>query len=155
MRLALSTAPATDAVTIAEVRDWLNFVQGVVEDDDTLELLIDEVYDYVESRLNRKILTQTWKVYLDEDEVLSDIRLPLVPLVSVSSTGIKATDSSDVQTTVTSTNYQVIAGENPRIRLLPASDASWSSQTRAKAACRLAAATLIAKKARQAKANWL
>jgi len=128
MRLALSTPPITDAVTVAEVRDWLNFVQGVVEDDDTLELLIDEVYDYLEHRLNRKICTQTWKVYLDESEVLSDIRLTLVPLVSVSSTGIKATDSSDVQTTVTSTNYQVIVGENPRITLTE--DGEWPTDLR-------------------------
>jgi len=106
----------------------LNFVQGVVEDDDTLEMLVDEVYDYLENRLNRKILTQTWKVYLDESEVLSDIRLPLVPLVSVSSTGIKATDSDGVQTTVTSTNYQVIAGENPRI--VVTEDGEWPTDLR-------------------------
>jgi len=128
MRLALSTAPAADAITIAEAREWLNFVPGTVEDDTVLELLIDEVYDYLEHRLNRKICTQTWKIYLDECEVLSDIRLPLVPLVSVSSTGIKATDSDGVQTTVTSTNYQVIAGENPRIVLTE--DGEWPTDLR-------------------------
>jgi uncharacterized phiE125 gp8 family phage protein len=128
MRLALSTAPATDAITIAEAREWLNFVPGAVEDDSVLESLIDEVYDYLEHRLNRKICTQTWKLYLDECEVLSEIRVPLVPLVSVSSTGIKATDSDDVQTTVTSTNFQVIAGENPRIVLTD--DGEWPTDLR-------------------------
>jgi len=126
MRLALSTAPAADAITIAEAREWLNFVPGTVEDDTVLELLIDEVYDYLEHRLNRKICTQTWKIYLDECEVLSEIRMPLVPLVSVSS--ISATDSSAVKTTVTSTNYQVIAGENPRIVLTE--DGEWPTDLR-------------------------
>jgi len=126
MRLALSTAPAADAITIAEAREWLNFVPGAVEDDTVLELLIDEVYDYLEHRLNRKICTQTWKIYLDECEVLSEIRMPLVPLVSVSS--ISATDSSGVKTTVTSTNYQVIAGENPRIVLTE--DGEWPTDLR-------------------------
>ena len=128
MRLALSTAPATDAVTLAEVRDWLNFVQGIVEDDDVLETLIDEVYDYIENRTNRKILTQTWKVYLDKDEVSASIRLPLVPLVSIAASAVLATDSDGTQTTVDATNYQVIAGENPRIVLTD--DGEWPTDLR-------------------------
>lgn len=126
MRLALSTAPITDPVALAEVRDWLNFVQGVVEDDDTLELLVDEVYDHLEHRTNRKILTQTWKLYLDEGEVTESIRVPLVPLVSVSS--ISATDSDGVASTVAASNYQVIPGENPRIVLTE--DGEWPTDLR-------------------------
>ena len=99
---------------------------GVVEDDSVLELLIDEAMDYLENRTNRKILTQTWTAELDWLEVSECIRLPLVPLVSVSS--IKTYDDDGAETTVTSTNYQVRAGEDPRIVLT--SDGEWPDDAR-------------------------
>jgi len=126
MQLTLVTAPTTDAVTLAEVRQWLNFTHGVTEDDDVLESLIDEVYDYIENQTNRKILTQTWKVTLDWDEVGAVIRLPLVRAVSVSS--IVTTDDDGDDTTVTSTNYRLRAGENPRIVLTE--DGEWPTDAR-------------------------
>ena len=115
MQLALTTAPTTDAVALAEVRAWLNLTPGLVEDDAVIERLIDEAYDELESMTNRKILGQAWTYTIDSAEIGDPIRLPLVPLVSVSS--IKTTDDDDAVTTVTSTNYQVRGGENPRIVL--------------------------------------
>jgi hypothetical protein len=64
---------------------------------------------------NRRILGQTWTYTIDSAEISDSIRLPLVPLVSVSS--ITTTDDDGDETTVTSTNYQVRGGENPRIVL--------------------------------------
>ena len=115
MQLDLTTAPTTDAVALAEVRAWLNLTPGLVEDDAVIERLIDEAYDELESMTNRRILGQTWTYTIDSAEIGDPIRLPLVPLVSVSS--IKTTDDDDTVTTVTSTNYQVRGGENPRIVL--------------------------------------
>lgn len=117
MQLTLVTAPTTDAVTLSEVRQWLAFTSGVTEDDGVLEALIDEVYDYIEAQTNRKILTQTWKVTLDADEIADTIRLPLVPAVSMSSTAIVTTDDDGSETIVNATNYRLRAGENPRIVL--------------------------------------
>ena len=128
MQLTLVTAPAADAVTLSEARQWLNFTSGLTEDDDVLEALINEVYDYVETQTNRKILTQTWKVTLDWDEVGDTIRLPLVPAVSMSSTAIVTTDDDGSETTVTATNYQLRAGENPRIVLTE--DGEWPTDAR-------------------------
>ena len=126
MQLTLVTAPTTDAVALSEVRQWLNFTAGINDDDDVLEVLIDEIHDYLENQTNRKILTQTWKVTLDADEVGATIRLPLVPVVSVSS--IVTTDDDGDDTTVTSTNYQLRAGENPRITLTQ--DGEWPTDMR-------------------------
>jgi len=126
MKLTQTTAPTTTAVSLAEARAWLNMTPGITEDDAVLELLIDEAVDYLEHRTNRKLLAQTWTLQLDWSEVSECIRLPLVPLVSVSS--IKTTDDDGVETTVTSTNYQVRAGEDPRIVLT--SDGEWPSDAR-------------------------
>ena len=126
MQLTLATAPVTDAVTLAEARQWLNFTAGITEDDDILRVLIDEAYDFLENRTNRKMLGQTWTLTLDESEVSSVMRLPLVPLVSVSS--IVTTDDDGDTTTVASTNYQVRGGENPRIVLTD--DGEWPTDMR-------------------------
>jgi uncharacterized phiE125 gp8 family phage protein len=117
MQLTLVTAPTTDAVALSEVRQWFNFTAGINDDDDVLEVLIGEIHDYLENQTNRKILTQTWKVTLDANEIADTIRLPLVPVVSMSSTAIVTTDDDGSETTVNATNYQLRAGENPRITL--------------------------------------
>jgi hypothetical protein len=65
-------------------------------------------------------------VYLDADEIQSTIHLPCVPLVSVSS--IVTTDDDGTDTTVNATNYQVRAGENPRITLTQSG--SWPTDAR-------------------------
>jgi uncharacterized phiE125 gp8 family phage protein len=115
MRLTLSAAPTTTPVALAEVRSWLNLTPGLDEDDAVIERLIDEAYDELESMTNRKFLGQTWAYTIDSAGIASEIRLPLVPLVSVSS--IKTTDDDGDETTVTSTNYQIRGGENPRVVL--------------------------------------
>lgn len=126
MQLTLTTARVTDPVSLAECRQWLNFTAGITEDDEVLRTLIDEAYDFLERRTNRRMLGQTWTLTLDESEVGSVIRLPLVPLRSVSS--IKTTDDDGNETTVTSTNYQVRGGENPRVVLT--ADGEWPDDMR-------------------------
>jgi len=126
MQLTLTTAHTADPVSLGEVRRWLNFYDGVTEDEDVLEALIDEAYEELEQRTNRKFCAQTWTVTLDWDEVGDEIRLPLVPLVSVSS--IKTTDDDGTETTVGTSNYQVRAGENPRIVLTDTGE--WPSDAR-------------------------
>ena len=115
MQLELTTAPTTDPVALAEVRDWLNMTDGIIEDDDVVARLIDWAYRHLEGETNRKFLGQTWTYTLDSAEISDPIRLPLVPLVSVSS--ITTTDDDDAETLVAVSIYQVRAGENPRIAL--------------------------------------
>lgn len=126
MQLTLATAPVTDPVSLSEVRRWLNLTPGIVAEDALIEDLIAEAYDYLETETNRKMLGQTWELTLDESEVSSVIRLPLVPLVSVSS--IVTTDDDGDETTVAATNYQVRGGENPRIVLTD--DGEWPTDMR-------------------------
>ena len=126
MQLTLTTAPTTDPVALAEVRKWLNFTDGIVEDDGVLETLIDWAYTHLENQTNRKYLGQTWTYTIDSAAISNVIRLPLVPLASV--TSITTTDDDDADSVVTATNYQVRAGENPRIVLAP--DGEWPTDER-------------------------
>ena len=126
MRTVVTTAPTSDPVSVGEVRQWLNFMQNVSEDDDAVRQVIRETVDYVEHYCNRYISTQTVTVYLDGDEVESVIHLPCVPLVSVDS--IVTTDDDGDETTVAATEYQVRAGENPRINLTQSGD--WPTDAR-------------------------
>ena len=126
MRVAVETPAATDPVAVGEVRQWLNMQSNVTEDDTVLRQLMREATDYLENYCNRFILTQTVVVYLDADEIEDVIHLPCVPLVSVES--IVTTDDDGDETTVTATEYQVRAGENPRVSLTQSG--SWPTDVR-------------------------
>lgn len=126
MRLTKTIAPTLDIVSVVEARSWLAFQDGVHADDDVILNLIDEVIDSVESQTNRRLGTQTWTISLDSSEISDVIRVPLVPLVSVSS--IVTTDDDGNETAVGSTNYQVRSGLNPRITLT--ASGSWPTDCR-------------------------
>lgn len=118
MILTRTVAPAEEPITLTQARNWCGFQSGVTQDDDRITELISEIRFYLEERTHhRKIITQTWTVGLDAVEVSSWINIPLVPLQSV--TSIVVTDSAGDATAVDSSNYQVRAGENPRIVLSP------------------------------------
>jgi uncharacterized phiE125 gp8 family phage protein len=60
----------------------------------------------VEGETNRKLLTQTWKLYLDEFPDCDRIRIPFGNLQSVTSVKYKITDGTETTMTVT-TEYLV------------------------------------------------
>jgi uncharacterized phiE125 gp8 family phage protein len=130
----LVTAPAETAVTLAEAREWLAFQSGVTEDDDVITDLIGRVTAILEGNGSnqgqwngRKMITQTWKVTLDADEITDPIYPKLAPVSAV--TQIVTYDDDGNDTTVTASNYQVRTGEYPRIVLAPSG--SWPSDVRA------------------------
>lgn len=123
MRFELLTAPTADAIPLGQARRWLAFGANVVSDDDLLTELISSVVSDYERETNRKLLSQTWYLWLDATELDDMVRVPppLIPLVSVSD--ITMYDSDDVASVVASTNYQVVTGDNPRITLTD--DGEW------------------------------
>lgn len=69
MNRKLLTAPTSEPLTLAEAKDYL-----VIEDgahDEQLELLIKSARQHLEGRLNRVLIRQKWRLYLDDfmDEV--------------------------------------------------------------------------------------
>lgn len=125
MKLTQTVAPAEEPITLADARTWLGFQAGVTADDGVVTDLISEIRGYLEQRFkHRKLITQTWTVSLDEEELSgSEIKIPILPLIAISK--IEVYDDDGNASTWASTNYQERAGEDPRIVLSPTG--SWPS----------------------------
>jgi len=94
------TAASTEPVTLTEVKDQLRITTS--DDDTPLGILITAARQWVESVIDRALVTQTWKIYyggFDDDT----IEIPMPPLQSV--THVKYYDTGDTVATVSSLNY--------------------------------------------------
>lgn len=122
MSLTLVTAPQGEPLATAEL------LEHVRELDTTqasyLEALGTAAREYVESFCRRALLTQTWKLLLDEFPEADFIRLPRPPLQSV--TTLKYRDTAGTLTTWDASNYVVDTASLPgRVHL--AYGTSWPS----------------------------
>lgn len=102
MRLELVTAPATEPVTLAEVKTRLRIDNSA--DDAGVSRLIASATRYTEAHTRRAFVTQVWTLVLDAFPCGS-ISLPLPPLVSVDE--ITYVDSNGATQTLASTEYVV------------------------------------------------
>lgn len=93
-------------------------------EDDLLSALITTARQWAESFTRRAIITQTWKLYLDEWPGLSHISLPFGTLQSI--THCKYTDSTGIQNTFSSSYYSADTVSEPG-RLVLNNDQSWPS----------------------------
>lgn len=99
----LVTAPSSLPVTVQEAKDHLRVF---FDDDDILiERLIKVATAKVEQDLQRKLITQTWKMFFDKFPVVRKIDVLFGDLQSV--THIKYTDSDGTQATFASDDYDV------------------------------------------------
>lgn len=101
MALKLITAPATEPVALADVRDHLRI--DTLDEDAMLTALITAAREECEHMLGRVLITQTWEqvhpAFPDDDE----IELSMSPVVSV--TSVKYLDSAGVEQTWSASNY--------------------------------------------------
>jgi len=96
MITTIVTAPAQLPVSLDEAKDHMRVT--VTLDDGYIQGLIIAATSYVEEVLRRKLITQTWKLFMDNWPDGNYFELPYGQLQSV--THIKFTDSDDtVQTT--------------------------------------------------------
>jgi uncharacterized phiE125 gp8 family phage protein len=115
----LVTAPTLEPVAIDEAK--LDRRMTLVEEDGAVERWIRSARSRIEQYLKRGLLTQTWKLALDE--FLDEVPLPMAaPLQSV--TTIKYYDASGMQQTLSSSVYQVDTLSEPG-RVLLAVNQSW------------------------------
>ena len=103
MALKLITAPATEPVTSTEAKSHLRV--DTTADDTLIGTLITAARQHVEAHLRRALITQTWELVTDAFPVGDVLRLPLPPLVSV--TSIKYTDEDGAESTFSSGLYVV------------------------------------------------
>lgn len=98
--LKLITAPATEPVSLAEVKSQLR-IDSITEDT-YLGTLIAAAREYCEMFQNRAYITQTWELTLDGWPCFP-IKLPMPQLISV--TSIKYFDTANVEATWAASNY--------------------------------------------------
>lgn len=112
----LTTPPAEEPVTLAEIKDHLR-VSGTAEDS-LLTLYAQMAREAVEEETWRALMPQTWTLYLPGWPANGVIELPRPPLASV--TAITYTDEDGVEGTLAASNYRVDTAREPgRVVLAP------------------------------------
>ena len=122
----VATAPATEPVTLDEVKRHLRIELADSDHDLLLTDLMEAARSRCEAFLNRRLVTQTLDYFVDAFPAQDFIELPGGRLASV--TSLKYTDSDDVETTWTATNYFASTTAEPG-RLNLAFNISWPTAT--------------------------
>lgn len=101
-RPVLVTSPAIKPVTLTEAKAWLDI--GYTDKDTVITGLIGAATAHLDGWtgiLGRCLCEQTWRQ--DFDDFRSCLRLPLFPVISI--TSVKYTDTAGTEQTIPSENY--------------------------------------------------
>ena len=82
-RPILVTAPASDAVTLAQAKKQVEIADSDTAHDEHLYELIDRARDEFETDCDMCVASQTWKVYADD--VYDEMQLQKWPVQSITS----------------------------------------------------------------------
>lgn len=120
MGLTQTVAPASEPVTLGELRDQLRIDGGT--NDSELTVLNEAARMNVEHHQKRQLITATYTLKMDAFPLADTIWMPVPPLISVGS--ISYEDIDGETQTFAASKYQVeISGERGSITLEP--DESW------------------------------
>jgi len=111
MKTVLKTAPTIYPVSLKEAKQQLNIGLDWTDDDDHIDTLIATATDKVEQFLHRRLITQTWYLYLQAWPGETNIILPFGKLQSV--TAVKYTDEDGNESTWSSSEYIVDIDTDP------------------------------------------
>lgn len=148
--LSLVTAPASEPVSLSEVKAWAR-IDGS-DEDALLTSLIGAARESVEQYLRRSLITQTWKLTLDMiqsgwandlpagtydmaitelyGDLPTEVTLPKGPVQSV--TSVTTYDTTNTSSVYSSDNY-FVNGD----RLVLNNAATWPSPLRPQASCEI------------------
>ena len=125
MKLQLNTAPANPAVSSNLLKTHLGIEQDYTQDDHYINMLILAAAEWLEGLTNRKFITQTWDLYLQEWPTGDDkILVPFGGLQGVNSVSYRKAGDSNF-TTWSSDNYLISDGDYGAI--FPDYGLSWPS----------------------------
>lgn len=114
MKITTISTPSIEPVTVSEQKEHMRV--SVSDEDSLIENLITVARMSIENITSNRLITQTVKGVLDRFPSEAEIRLPLVPVVSVDS--IKTIDTNGTEAVFSSSNYEVDnIGIPSRIRL--------------------------------------
>ncbi len=102
--LSLATAPASEPITLTEAKTHCRVDHTA--DDTYISSLITAARQHIENKLGRRLMTQTWDLFLDRFPIgMRDMRLPWGPWQSI--TWIKYIDLAGTLQTWVSTDYNL------------------------------------------------
>lgn len=101
--LKIESVPSIEPITLTLAKQHLRILDTEIEEDDLIQGYIMAARSYAESFMNRAIIKQTWKLYLDK--LTNKIVLPKAELISVGS--FKIIDNSGSEITVDTSDYLV------------------------------------------------
>ena len=110
MNFKLKTAPVKKPLSLNEAKDHLNIELDDTDNDDYIKTLISTATDSVEQYLHRRLITQTWYLYLD-GWWYEHLIIPFGKLQSV--TSIKYKDTDGDSTTWSTDDYIVNSDSDP------------------------------------------
>ncbi len=93
MNLTRTVAPTTEPVTLAEAKAHLGVT--ITDDDARIQALITAAREWVENDSGRALITQTWVAKLDAFPAGDILKLPKVPIQSITSVGYVDTNGDD------------------------------------------------------------
>lgn len=108
--LELVTAPTVEPVTLAQARAWLRLRETGPEDEE-IEDLITAARVLIEAEWSVRLVNSTWRLTMEGFPGCGPIRIPIGPLVSVSS--IQYVDGAGATQTLGSSHYTVDTSVNP------------------------------------------
>ncbi|WP_417310839.1 head-tail connector protein [Devosia sp.] len=112
----LLAGPAVEPLALAEARAWLRL--DTEAEDSLVTTLIAAARLHVESLTGRALLTQSWRLVLDQWPADRVVTLPVAPLISL--TAIRAFDDDDDEHMVPLAQFTPETGVHPARLLLPA-----------------------------------
>ena len=124
MGLVLVSAPNVEPLSTTDVKTHLRI--DTADDDTLIGTYITVARKYCERYQNRALITQSWKLTIDDWPDLGEMGIPLAPLQSV--TSIIYYDTADAPTTVSTTVYDVDTDSEPG-RITLKYSKSWPTTT--------------------------
>jgi uncharacterized phiE125 gp8 family phage protein len=125
MGYVLTTAPATEPVSLAEAKLHLKIETADTADDTLVTYLIKAARENAEEYTRRSFIETTWERRMDtffDDGQDGVILLKKNPVKSI--TSIKYLDVNGVEQTLSTAYYNLLTGEEPH-RIEPSYDHSW------------------------------
>lgn len=123
--LTRTVAPASEPLTASETRTWCRIDSDDASQDDVLTVLISDARERCERITSRSLITQTWRLAIDDWPAgVEAITLPRgAPLQSV--TSVEYQETAGVYTTLSASDYVVDIASEPG-RVLPAAGLTWN-----------------------------
>lgn len=140
--LQRTVEPATEPLTLNEVKRHLRCYDDITSEDDMISSLIVAAREWVEDFTNRALITQTWRLSIGDRVAVDTVNQPRVycgrteglgteiftrisPVTAI--TAFVSVDSAGVETAVEAANYELREGTSRWPRVAALNGASWAS----------------------------